>query len=62
VKVLIILFAIFTLDIASAELLRSNAVMKSIEVNSIQLNELKDNNNPYLNAGVAQTGGIRSSF
>ena len=54
-KVLIILFAIFTSDIAFAELLKPNPALKPIEVISIQLNALKDNNNPYLNAGVAQT-------
>ena len=54
-KVLIILFAIFISDITLAELLKPNPSLKSIEVVSIQLNALKDNNNPYLNAGVAQT-------
>ena len=54
-RVLIILFAIFTSDITLAELLKPNPSLKSIEVVSIQLNALKDNNNPYLNAGVAQT-------
>ena len=54
-KVLIILFAIFTSDITFAELLKPNPALKPIEVISIQLNALKDNNNPYLNAGVAQT-------
>ena len=54
-KVLIILFTIFTSDIAFAELLKPNPALKAIEVISIQLNALKDNNNPYLNAGVAQT-------
>ena len=54
-KVLIILFAIFTSDIAFAELLKPNPALKPIEVISIQLNALKDNNIPYLNAGVAQT-------
>ena len=53
-KVLIILFTIFTSDIAFAELLKPNPALKPIEVISIQLNALKDNNNPYLNAGVAQ--------
>jgi len=48
-KVLIILFAIFTSDIAFAELLKPNSALKPIEVISIQLNALKDNNNPYLN-------------
>ena len=52
---LIILFTIFTSDIAFAELLKPNSALKPIEVISIQLNALKDNNNPYLNAGVAQT-------
>ena len=54
-KVLIILFAIFTSDITLAELLKPNPSLKPIEVVSIQLNALKDNNNPYLNAGIAQT-------
>jgi len=54
-KVLIILFAIFTSDIAFAELLKPNPALKPIEVISIQLNALKDNNIPYLNAGVVQT-------
>ena len=54
-KVLIILFAIFISDIAFAELLKPNSALKPIEVISIQLNALKDNNNPYLNAGVVQT-------
>ncbi len=54
-KVLIILFAIFTSDITLEELLKPNPSLKPIEVVSIQLNALKDNNNPYLNAGVAQT-------
>ena len=54
-KVLIILFAIFISDTTLAELLKPNPSLKPIEVVSIQLNALKDNNNPYLNAGVAQT-------
>ena len=54
-KVLIILFAIFTSDVAFAELLKPNPALMPIEVISIQLNALKDNNNPYINAGVAQT-------
>ena len=54
-KVLIILFTIFTSDIAFAELLKPNPALMPIEVISIQLNALKDNNNPYLNAGVVQT-------
>ena len=54
-KVLIILFAIFISDTTLAELLKPNPALKSNEVVSIQLNALKDNNNPFLNAGVAQT-------
>ena len=54
-KVLIILFAIFISDIDFAELLKPNPAMKPIEVVSIQLNSLNDNNNPYLNAGIDQT-------
>ena len=54
-KVLIILFTIFTSDIAFAELLKPNPALKPFEIIYIQLNALKDNNNPYLNAGIAQT-------
>ena len=54
-KVLIILFAIFISDTTLAELLKPNPALKPNEVVSIQLNALKDNNNPFLNAGVAQT-------
>ena len=54
-KVLIILFAIFISDTTLAELLKPNPALKPNEVVSIQLNALKDNNNPYLNAGVVQT-------
>ena len=54
-KVLIILFAIFISDTTLAELLKPNSALKPNEVVSIQLNALKDNNNPFLNSGVAQT-------
>ena len=54
-KVLIILFAIFISDTTLAELLKPSSALKPNEVVSIQLNALKDNNNPFLNAGVAQT-------
>ena len=54
-KVLIILFAIFISDTILAELLKPNPDLKPNEVVSIQLNALKDSNNPFLNAGVAQT-------
>ena len=54
-KIYLILLLIIVTDIAFAELLKPNPALKPIEVISIQLNALKDNNNPYLNAGVAQT-------
>ena len=54
-KVFIILFVIFKSEIVFAELLKPNPTLKPFEVVSIQLNALKDNNNPYLNAGVVQT-------
>lgn len=54
-KVLILLFTIFISDIAFAELLKPNPTLKPKEVISIQLNALKDNNNSYLNSGIAQT-------
>ena len=54
-KVLIILFVIFISDTTLAELLKPNPGLNPNEVVSIQLNALKDNNNPFLNAGVAQT-------
>ena len=53
----IILFLyIFLMGVtAKAELLKPSSNLQPEEIISIQLNALKDNNNPFLNAGVAQT-------
>ena len=54
-KTFLVLLSIIITDLAFAELLKPNPALTPIEVISIQLNALKDNNNPYLNAGVVQT-------
>ena len=51
---LIFLFFIFT-DISSAVLIKPNPKLKPFEVLMIQLNSLKNNNNPYKDAGIEQT-------
>ena len=54
-KALIILFVVFISDIAFAELLKPTPELLPKEVISILLTALKDNNNPYDNAGIEQT-------
>ena len=53
----IILFLIIFLnyDYSFAELLKPTPELLPKEVISIQLSALKDNNNPYDNAGIEQT-------
>ena len=51
---LIFLFFLFT-NISSADLIKPNASLKPFDVLMIQLNSLKDNNNPYKDAGIDQT-------
>ena len=48
------LFFLFT-NISSADLIKPNASLKPFDVLMIQLNSLKNNNNPYKDAGIEQT-------
>ena len=51
---LIFFFFIFT-NISNADLIKPNAKFKPFDVLMIQLNSLKNNNNPYKDAGIEQT-------
>ena len=51
---LIVFFFLFT-NISNADLIKPNSNLKPFDVLSIQLNSLKDNNNPYKDAGIEQT-------
>ena len=51
---LIVSFFIFT-NISNADLIKPNSKLKPIDVLMIQLNSLKNNNNPYKDAGIEQT-------
>ena len=43
-----------TITLSSADLLKPNTTLKPIEVLTIQLNSLKNNNIPYKDAGIEQ--------
>ena len=47
-------FFIFT-NICNADLIKPNINLKPFDVLTIQLNSLKNNNNPYKDAGIEQT-------
>ena len=49
-----ILFFLLSINISSADLLKPNTTLKPIEVLTIQLNSLKNNNIPYKDAGIEQ--------
>jgi hypothetical protein len=51
---LIFFFFIFS-SISKAELIKPNSNLKPFNVLMIQLNSLKNNNNPYKDAGIEQT-------
>ena len=51
---LIFFFFIFS-SISKAELIKPNSNLKPFDVLMIQLNSLKNNNNPYNDAGIEQT-------
>ena len=51
---LIIFFFLFT-NISNADLIKPNSNFKPLDVLTIQLNSLKNNNNPYKDAGIEQT-------
>ena len=47
-------FFIF-INTSNADLIKPNANLKPLDVLMIQLNSLKNNNNPYKDAGIEQT-------
>ena len=49
-----LLFFLFT-NISNADLIKPNSNLKPFDVLTIQLNSLKNNNNPYKDAGIEQT-------
>ena len=51
---LIIFFFLFT-NISNADLIKPNSNLKPFDVLTIQLDSLKNNNNPYKDAGIEQT-------
>ena len=51
---LIVFFFLFA-DISNAYLIKPNSNLKPLDVLMIQLNSLKNNNNPYKDAGIEQT-------
>ena len=51
---LIVIFFLFT-NISNADLIKPNSNLKPFDVLTIQLNSLKNNNNPYKDAGIEQT-------
>ena len=51
---LILFFFLFT-NISNADLIKPNSNLKPFEVLMIQLNSLKNNNEPYKDAGIEQT-------
>ena len=51
---LIFLFFLFT-NISNADVIKPNTNLKPFDVLMIQLNSLKNNNNPYKDAGIEQT-------
>ena len=52
-KISILLF--FITNIVKADLIKPSSDLKPLEVLMIQLNSLKNNNNPYRDAGIAQS-------
>ena len=51
----LIFFFFFFINIVSADLIKPNSNLKPFDVLTIQLNSLKNNNNPYKDAGIEQT-------
>ena len=50
----LIFFLFFFTNISSADLIKPNSNLKPSDVLMIQLNSLKNNNNPYKDAGIEQ--------
>ena len=51
----IIVFFFLSTSISSADLVKPNSNLEPFDVLMIQLNSLKNNNNPYKDAGIEQT-------
>ena len=58
---LIIIFFLFT-NISNADLIKPNSNLEPFDVLMIQLNSLKNNNNPYKDAGIEQTWEFAHPF
>ena len=58
---IIFLFFIFT-NISIADLIKPSSDLKPFDVLMIQLNSLKNNNNPYKDAGIEQTWEFAHPF
>ena len=54
-RIVLFLYILLSSEIVIAELLKPTPNLQPQEVISIQLNALKDNNNPYEDAGIEQT-------
>ena len=63
-KILIklIFFSFFFTNISSADLIKPDSNLKPYDVLMIQLNSLKNNNNPYKDAGIEQTWEFAPPF
>ena len=58
---LIVIFFLF-INISNADLIKPNSNFKPFEVLMIQLNSLKNNNNPYKDAGIEQAWEFAHPF
>ena len=58
---LIVFFFLFA-DISNADLIKPNSNLKPLDVLMIQLNSLKNNNNPYKDAGIEQAWEFAHPF
>ena len=54
-RIILFLYIFLIGETVKAELLKPSSNLQPEEIISIQLNALKDNNNPYLNSGIEQT-------
>ena len=58
---LIVIFFLFT-NISNADLIKPSSNLKPFDVLTIQLNSLKNNNDPYKDAGIEQTWEFAHTF
>ena len=54
-RIVLFLYILLATETVFAELLKPSSNLQPQEVISIQLNALRDNDNPYENAGIEQT-------